>query len=70
MLCEMLLVLISVAEYSGCFLFYFKHSSIYVLLQFKLLKKGGKIESKGEREGKARAAAPQTLPMIVSRVRG
>lgn len=33
---EMLLALISVAEYSSCFLFYFKHSSIYVPLKFKL----------------------------------
>lgn len=39
----MLLVLILVAWYSSCFLFYFKHSAIYVPLRLKLEKRKKKV---------------------------
>lgn len=59
--CEMLLVLISVAEYSSCFLFYFKHSSIYVPLQFKL-KKEEKWKASGGGKEKLGQQPPKLCP--------
>lgn len=65
-------MLILVAGYSSCFLFHFKHSAIYVPLKsaaIETLKKERKEEGGGGEGINDKKAAPQTLPVIISRVR-